>query len=179
MTGARWLGAAVVGLGLMGAGGAVPPGAVDACVSPDYYQFPMVPTGRVAGTGNAEGTAQVWFPHTPFGVAVTADGSYHYEFELQFERLRLPRDGTFVVWVTTTDLDRIESVGPLTEPSGFKGQVGWNKFLVVVTHEAEFDPEAEMWAGPVVIRGMSRSGMMHTMAGHGPFEQEKCSSFGY
>jgi hypothetical protein len=179
VTGSRWLGAAVVGLGLMGAGGAVPPGPVDACVSPDYYQFPMVPTGRVAGTGNAEGTAQVWFPHTPFGVAVTADGSYHYEFELQFARLRLPGDGTFVVWVTTTDLDRIEPVGPLTEPSGFKGQVGWNKFLVVVTHEADFDPEAEMWAGPVVIRGMSRSGMMHTMAGHGPFEQEKCSSFGY
>lgn len=37
----------------------------------------------------------------------------------------------------------------------------------------------DMWSGPVVLRGMSRSGMMHTMAGHGPFEQENCAAYGY
>ncbi|MDE2875730.1 MAG: hypothetical protein OXU69_07275 [Gemmatimonadota bacterium] len=31
----------------------------------------------------------------------------------------------------------------------------------------------------VVIRGMSRSGMTHTMAGHGPFEEENCAAYGY
>ena len=36
-----------------------------------------------------------------------------------------------------------------------------------------------MWTGPIVIRGMSRSGMMHTMAGHGPFEEENCAAYGY
>jgi hypothetical protein len=29
------------------------------------------------------------------------------------------------------------------------------------------------------MRGMSRSGMMHTMAGHGPFQQENCARYGY
>ena len=28
-----------------------------------------------------------------------------------------------------------------------------------------------MWTGLIVIRGMSRSGMMHAMAGNGPFER--------
>jgi len=176
---------ALVGLGVVAAGGATPApgtsGLVAACLEgpPDYYQFTMRSTGRVPGTGGAHGTAEVWFPHTPFGVAVTPDGSYRYQFQLRLQRLRLPRQGTFVVWVTTTDLDRIEAVGPLTDPTGFQGEVGWNKFLVVVTHEPSFDPDATTWSGPVVIRGMSRSGRMHTMAGHGPFEQEKCSSFGY
>jgi len=36
-----------------------------------------------------------------------------------------------------------------------------------------------MWTGPVVMRGMSRSGLMHTMAGHGAFEQENCAAYGY
>ena len=147
--------------------------------TPEYYKFAMVPTGRVPGTGNATGTAEVRFPHTPFGVALTTDGSYRYDFTVRFDRLRLPRSGSFVVWVTTTTLDRIVQVGEITDPSAFSGTVEWNKFLLVVTHEATFDPEATSWTGPVVIRGMSRSGMMHTMAGHGPFEQEKCSSFGY
>ncbi|MDH3222625.1 MAG: hypothetical protein OEO23_02835 [Gemmatimonadota bacterium] len=172
----------LVGVLALGVGGATLGAEWEACLqpaSPEYYQFAMVPTGRVPGTGNARGTADVWFPHTPFGVAVSPDGSYRYEFRLRFERLRLPRQGSFVVWVTTTDLDQVEAVGELTDPAAFEGEVGWNKFLVVVTHEDAFDPEAATWQGPVVIRGMSRSGMMHTMAGHGPFEQEKCSSYGY
>jgi len=154
-----------------------------ACVArddtPEYYKFPMVSTGRVAGTGNATGTTEVRFPHTPFGVALTTDGSYRYDFTVRFERLRLPRSGSFAVWVTTTTLDEVALVGELTDPASFSGTVEWNKFLVVVTHEPAFDPAATAWTGPIVIRGMSRSGMMHTMAGHGPFEQEKCSSFGY
>jgi hypothetical protein len=36
-----------------------------------------------------------------------------------------------------------------------------------------------MWTGPIVFRGMSRSGMMHTMVGHGALQMENCSSYGY
>ena len=55
----------------------------------------------------------------------------------------------------------------------------WNKFLVFVTLEpAEATGEAR-WQGPVVMRGLSRSGLMHTMAGHGPYEQEPCAVYGY
>ena len=146
---------------------------------PDYYRFPMVSTRRVPGTGNAAGVGEVAFAKSPFGVSLTPDGSYLYDFTVRFERLRLPRNGAYVVWTTTPELDRIVLAGELADPAAFSGKVAWNKFLVVVTLEPEFDPEATVWTGPIVIRGMSRSGMMHTMAGHGPFEQENCAAYGY
>ncbi|MGD2070011.1 MAG: hypothetical protein PVI57_15165, partial [Gemmatimonadota bacterium] len=59
------------------------------------------------------------------------------------------------------------------------GRVEWNKFLVVITLETVDDPSADAWSGPIALRGMSRSGKMHTMAGHGPFQQENCAAFGY
>ena len=146
---------------------------------PEYYQFPMVSTKRVPGTGNATGVGEVAFAQSPFGVALAGDGSYDYDFTVRFERLRPPRSGTYVVWATTPELDQVVLAGELADPASFSGKVAWNKFLVVVTLEPAFDPDATMWTGPIVIRGMSRSGMMHTMAGHGPFEEENCAAYGY
>ena len=146
---------------------------------PDYYQFPLVSTKRVPGTGNATGVGEVNFTQSPYGVAVGDDGSYLYDFTVRFERLSPARGGTYVVWTTTPELDEVVLAGKMTDPAGFSGTVTWNKFLVVVTLEPTFDPAATMWSGPIVIRGMSRSGMMHTMAGHGPFEQENCAAYGY
>lgn len=151
----------------------------DARSGPEYYRFPMVSTKRVPGTGNAAGVGEVNFSQSPYGVALESDGSYRYEFTVRFERLGPARDGVYVVWTTTPELDRIALAGELTDPAGFSGQVAWNKFLVVVTLEPAFDPDATMWTGPIVIRGMSRSGMMHTMAGHGPFEEKNCAAYGY
>jgi len=59
------------------------------------------------------------------------------------------------------------------------GSVSWNKFIVVVTLESSDDPDQTMWTGPIVFRGASRSGMMHTMVGHGPLQQENCAAYGY
>lgn len=146
---------------------------------PEYYQFPLVSTGRVPGTGRAAGVAEVVFPSSPYGVALAEDGSYRYDFTLRLERLAPARAGAYVVWTTTPELDQVALAGPLSEPGSFHGQVAWNKFLVVVTLEPAFDPAATTWSGPVVMRGMSRSGMMHTMAGHGAFEEEKCAAYGY
>ena len=146
---------------------------------PEYYQFPMVSTKRVPGTGNAAGVGEVNFAQSPYGVALGTDGSYRYDFTVRFERLGPARDGTYVVWTTTPELDRIALAGELTDPASFSGHVAWNKFLVVVTLEPAFDADATVWTGPIVIRGMSRSGMMHTMAGHGPFEEKNCAAYGY
>lgn len=151
----------------------------DARPGPEYYRFPMVSTRRVPGTGNASGVGEVAFTQSPYGVALGTDGSYRYDFTVRFERLNPARGGAYVVWTTTPELDRVALAGELTDPAGFGGRVAWNKFLVVVTLEPAFDPDAAMWTGPVVIRGMSRSGMMHTMAGHGPFEEKNCAAYGY
>ncbi|NIP61019.1 MAG: hypothetical protein GWM92_21375 [Gemmatimonadetes bacterium] len=146
---------------------------------PAYYAFPLVGTGNVPGTGRASGTGEVVFPSTPFGVAVGPDGSYRLEVWLSFENLPEPRSGRWVAWLTTPTLDRVERIGALEDGAReIRGRVGWNKFLVVVTLEPE-GHERDGWSGPIVLRGMSRSGAMHTMAGHGPFQQENCARYGY
>ena len=53
------------------------------------------------------------------------------------------------------------------------------EILVVITLEAGDDPSAQRWSGPIAFRGMSRSGLMHTMAGHGALQQENCAAYGY
>jgi hypothetical protein len=84
-----------------------------------------------------------------------------------------------VAWVTTPDLDEISRLGTLDQNFQASGSVAWNQFIVVITLEEAGDPEAPMWSGPVVFRGLSRSGMMHTMAGHGALQQENCAAYGY
>ena len=155
---------------------AVLPTSVD---PPEYYGFPIVSTRRVPGSGRATGVGLITFASSPFGFAVAPDGSYVYDLTLSTARLLPPREGTYVVWVTTPSLDQVRLLGALDEQGGIRGRVQWNKFLVVLTLETRLDAEATMWSGPIVMRGMSRSGMMHTMAGHGPFETDNCAQYGY
>jgi len=155
---------------------------------PAYYRFALVTTGRVPGSGRARGVARVTFSPSPFGVAVGPDGSYRYDVDLSVEGLPAPPAGSlYALWLTTPELDRVERAGALDATFHATARVDWNKFLVVVTLEpdgaqrggAERAGGAATWSGPIVLRGVSRSGIMHTMAGHGAFEQENCAKFGY
>lgn len=146
--------------------------------APAYYAFPVVSTRRLPGTGLAAGLGEVTFADSPFGVTLAEDGSYVLDVWLSVERLMEPREGVYVGWLTTPDLDKIERLGAL-DGGQLSGRARWNKFLLVVTLEPGDDPGAAMWTGPVVMRGMSRSGQMHTMAGHGAFEEENCAAYGY
>lgn len=147
---------------------------------PEYYAIELVTTRRVVGTGRATGTAEVTFAPSPFGVALAPDGSYLFDVSIDAEGLPEPPDGSvFVAWLTSTDLSEIRRVAPLDGDGRARGRVAWNKFLVVITYEASPDPDPARWSGPVVLRGMSRSGMMHTTAGHGPFGRENCATYGY
>lgn len=147
--------------------------------APAYYAFPVVSTRRLPGTGLAAGLGEVTFADSPFGVTLAEDGSYVLDVWLSVERLVAPREGVYVGWLTTPDLDQVRRIGALADGGPLRGRARWNKFLLVVTLEPGDDPEAAMWTGPVVMRGMSRSGQMHTMAGHGAFEQENCAVYGY
>jgi hypothetical protein len=153
------------------------------CVAPagpEYYAVELYTTKRVPGTGLARGVADVSRSHqSPFAVALTADGSYSYDLALSFERMKPPSVGTLVAWVATSDLDRVTRIGALDAQLRAAGSVTWNQFLVVVTLEANDDPSATAWSGPVAFRGMSRSGMLHTMIGHGALQQENCAAYGY
>ena len=110
-------------------------------------------------------------------MSLTENGDYLRDLEINVSNLRAPDQGSFVVWVTTPQLDSIERVGVLGD-GALRGQVRWNKFLVVVSLEQDDASIATRWAGPIILRGMSKSGAMHTSAGHGPFETENCASYG-
>ncbi len=147
-------------------------------VAPEFYVIELVSTGRIPGSGATTGSVDVTFAPSPFGVSLTENGDYVRNIEINVSDLRPPDQGSFVVWVTTPQLDRIERVGVLGD-GVLRGQVQWNKFLVVVSLEQDDASNAPRWAGPIILRGMSRSGAMHTSAGHGPFETENCASYGF
>lgn len=148
-------------------------------MSPEYYQIDLVSTKRVPGTAWSRGTGDVTFAASPFTVSLGVDGSYRYDVSLSFERLPEPVDGVYAVWFTTTQLDEVVSLGAVGEGREMKGTVDWNQFIVVVSLEPSEAEIGDRWSGPIVMRGLSRSGMMHTMAGHGPFQQENCAAYGY
>lgn len=144
-----------------------------------YYAVDLVTTKNLPGTGRAFGLGHVTFARSPFGVALAEDGSYLYDVRVRLEEMKAPATGVLVAWITTPQVDEIVRLGALDASLSVSGQVSWNKFLAVVTWEADDDPTATTWSGPIALRGMSRSGMMHTMAGHGPFQQELCAKYGY
>lgn len=139
--------------------------AAPACaVAPNRVELRA--TGRAPG---ASGYMDLRFGSAPFGVAVTEDGSYRYRISVRVTSVPPTADGTLVAWAATPELDRHVSLGAVGEDGVVEGEVSWNKFLVFVTSEAS--PEVDRWQGPILMTGTSPSGNMHTMAGHGIFEQ--------
>jgi hypothetical protein len=146
---------------------------------PDYYEIDLVTTRKVPGARLAKGTGAVTYAPSPFGISVSEEGSYLVNIDVSMSNIRLDDDKALVAWVTTPQLDQIRSLGTLDENFRVNGQTDFNKFLLVITLEPAGDEPGAIWTGPVVSRGMSRSGLMHTMAGHGPFETEPCAVYGY
>ncbi|MCI0434416.1 MAG: hypothetical protein L0271_12375 [Gemmatimonadetes bacterium] len=142
-------------------------------VAPDPYQIDLVPT---ANANLASGTVRLRFADSPFGVNVTADG--HYAFDATFVTTGVPRDaGAVVAWAASPELDVVHRLGVLREDGTLEARITLNKFLVFLTAEA--DASAERWSGPILLRGISPSGRMHTMIGHGPFYAEPCAAWGF
>lgn len=160
--------------------GPAPGIACAASAGPPYYSISLATTRNVPGTGLARGTAEVALPAaSPFPIGVSADGSYVYDVSISLVGVGRAAEGVLVAWVTSPDLSRVRRLGALTEDLGVTGRVEWNQFLVVVTLEPVDDVSADRWSGPVAFRGVSRSGRMHTMVGHGALQQENCAAWGY
>lgn len=171
---------ATTSIGRTGGSGSPASGVCPVPMGPEYYSFELFTTRNIPGTGLATGRAEVAVSgSSPFSVTLGPDGSYVYDLHVALDRMKPPRQGRLVAWVTTPEIDRIERIGALDTNLRASGAVEWNKFIVVITLEAGDDPDASTWTGPVVFRGMSRSGMMHTMVGHGALQQENCAAYGY
>jgi hypothetical protein len=147
----------------------------------EYYTIDLVTTKNIPGTGQATGKAVMKLNPNPFGISIAKDGSYNHRLDIHLKRvINTPTDRLFVAWVTTPSLDKVKLIGLLDKDLEVSGTVDWNKYIVVITLEDEVpDSDTRMWSGSIAFRGLSRSGLMHTMAGHGPFAQEPCAKYGY
>ena len=170
--------AALASAGVTGAGSPMGECRLALAVAPEFYVIELVSTRRIPGSGAATGRVDVTFTPSPFGVSLTENGDYLRDIQMNVSNLRPPDQGAFVAGLPLLSWTRIERVGVLSD-GVLRGQVRWNKFLVVVSLEQDDASSAPRWAGPIVLRGMSRSGAMHTSAGHGPFETENCASYGF
>lgn len=154
-------------------------GEVARTSAPPFYAIDLVPTGNVPGTARVTGSAAVTFVDSPFDVAVADDGTFHHRVRVDLRPLSAPESRAYVVWAAPPNLDPIRKLGTLGPDMTLKADVAFPKFLLVVTLEDDPDGITGRWSGPIAFRGMSRSGLMHTMAGHGPFQGEPCASYGF
>ncbi|MCG8469681.1 MAG: hypothetical protein MJB57_16000 [Gemmatimonadetes bacterium] len=133
---------------------------------------PMSPTQNAPG---GRGSMTLTQPASPFGIHVAVDGQQTYRVAIRVDRLPRRRGSVYVGWVATPQLDEFVRLGTIGETSRVEGSVAWNQFLAFVSEET--DPEIERWSGPIVLTGLSPSGRLHTMAGHGPFEGVSCQDY--
>jgi hypothetical protein len=72
-----------------------------------------------------------------------------------------------VAWATTPDLARWARLGTIRNGTSTVGHVTLNKFLLVITAEADSAPKVH--AGPTVLHGTSPSGWLQSFLNHPMF----------
>lgn len=131
----------------------------------DPYDIRLAPGATVPG---AEGSARLLFADSPFGLAATQDGRLSYDVRITARGLPQPATlGAFrayIAWEVSTDLAEWHRLGPVGNGTTTVGQAEWNKFLLVITAEA--DSAVSSHAGPTVLHGTSPSTWLQRFLTH-------------
>jgi hypothetical protein len=129
------------------------------------YDIELLPTPAAP---RAEGHATLLPPGSPFGVGVTEDGHAVYHIRVSASRLPRPdslgRYSAYVAWAATPDLTEWVRLGAVANGTSVVGPVALNKFLLVVTAEADSAPASH--TGPTVLHGTSPSGWLQSFLTH-------------
>ena len=132
------------------------------------YDIALFPTPQAPA---AHGSARLVFAASPFGVAVTADGRAQYDIQVTAAELPAPSSlgsfSVYVAWAATPDLATWVRLGTIRNGTSIVGHVDLNKFLLVITAEA--DSVAARHAGPTVLHGTSPSGWLQSFLNHPMF----------
>jgi hypothetical protein len=116
----------------------------------------------------AAGTARLVYAPSPFGVAVTATGVARYEVQLELSGLPAPSAlgnySSYVAWAATTTLGTWHRLGTVTNGATTVGTIELNKFLLVITAEADSAPATR--AGPTILHGPSPSTWLQSFLNH-------------
>jgi hypothetical protein len=117
---------------------------------------------------DAKGTARLVYAPSPFGVAVTADGVASYDVRLELSGLPAPSSlgayRSYVAWVATTNLAKWRRLGVVGNGTTTVGQAELNKFLLVITAEADSAPATRV--GPTVLHGPAPSTWLQSFLNH-------------
>ncbi len=135
----------------------------------------VVPLSGTQSAPGSRGSMTLTQPGSPFEITVDDGGFQTFDLEIQVDQLRHRRGAVYVAWAAKPELDEWVRLGTLDEENRLTGRVAWNQFLVFVSEEASAD--VERWQGPIMLTGLSPSGRLHTMAGHGPFEAMNCQLY--
>lgn len=132
---------------------------------PGPYDIVLRPTARVPG---ATGHARLVFASSPFGIAVTADGRARYDAQVTVSGLPDPSSlgayRAYVAWAVSSDLSKWLRLGTINNGTSTVGSADLNKFLFVITVEA--DSLVPGQRGPVVLRGASPSTWLQSFLSH-------------
>ena len=117
---------------------------------------------------SAQGQARLVFAASPFGIAVTADGRARYDIQVTASNLPVASSlgsySSYVAWEVSTDLSTWRRLGVVSNGKSTVGQAELNKFLFVITAEA--DSAATTHAGPTILHGHSPSGWLQSFLTH-------------
>jgi hypothetical protein len=129
------------------------------------YDIELLPTPAAP---HAEGRATLIPPGSPFGVGVTEDGHATYRVRVAVSHLPRPdslgRYSAYVAWAATPDLTEWVRLGTVANGTSVVGPVALNKFLLVITAEA--DSAGPSHTGPTVLHGTSPSGWLQSFLTH-------------
>ncbi|HEX5439212.1 MAG TPA: hypothetical protein VFW98_18810 [Gemmatimonadaceae bacterium] len=132
---------------------------------PGPYDIPLFNTPKAPA---AKGKARLVSAQSPFGIAVTADGHAMYDAHVTVSGLPAPatlgKYATYVAWGVTPDLTQWKRLGIVHNGTSTVGSVDFNKFLLVITAEANTDSASH--DGPTVLHGTSPSGWLQTFLAH-------------
>jgi hypothetical protein len=127
-----------------------------------------IPLRSTLTAPQARGTARLMYAASPFGVTVTADGRSSYDVRLELSGLPEPSSlgeyTAYVAWVTTTNLSQWHRLGTVRNGSTTVGRAELNKFLLVITAEA--DSLASKRTGPTILHGPSPSTWLQSLLSH-------------
>lgn len=124
--------------------------------SSDLYCIELFPA---AGIDGANGVAELRPAPSPYGVAVTPDGTHLYDVVLTLEGLPDPASlgpyTNYVAWAMPPLLDPVTRLGEVRNGRIEAGRIGLDQFIIMVTAEAS--PDVTERGGRLVIRGISPS----------------------
>lgn len=125
---------------------------------PDLRCIDLLPVPGVDASG------VVWMepPNSPFGVAVTRQGTHRYSLRAEIDGMPEPADlgpySAFVAWASDPLFSRVIKLGPVGNGITALREVALNKFLVIIS--AETSPDVEQRSGRIVLRGQSPSNLL-------------------